>query len=304
VKDTYLRRAYSNLDPVLRPPPKKIKRQGEKAVYIGGKHRYHPHLELLMAAQVVSPYNYDRSDKIFMESKTGWFGYTPKRLELIHSVKDAKQVSKSSLLAKKKKSKEHIPGFYKKAKTTKKTLADKFRSICNYNSPFYHKYDNVTAFQTEFEGGKLEDSDRLKTMSDSFFKDDDIVSKQTAGLHRNLEVLDDNVVQCPLLEPSGENTVNIDLTAGHDNMSNALTELNDLSHANRKSGDDDIKQVLEAEIIYLPLISNPENVPNDKEDNLVDYTNFCSFSDKVLSNCLVELLSFHNVLDKLKTGKK
>lgn len=302
VKDTYLRRAYSNLDPVLRPPPKKIKRQGEKAVYIGGKHRYHPHLELVMAAQVVSPYNYDRNDKIFVESKTGWFGYTPKRLDLIHSVKDAKRVSKSPLYEKKKKRKELLPDFYKKANSTKKTLADKFRTICNYNSPFYHKYNNVTAFQTEFEGKKLDNNDIEITMSDSFFKAVDIIPEHTAGLHRSFEFSDDCVIHSSLLEPPEENTINNNLI-DHVTVSNPFVGLNDLSISCRKSFDDDKKLVLEAEITEQPLMNTPEKAVNYKEHDFVDNTKFCSFSDKVLSSCLVELLSFHNVLDKVKYDK-
>ena len=176
-KETYLTLAYKDLKPVLRPLPKKIERDGESAHYIGGKYRYHPRLEIAMAQQVASPYNYGKEDKIFLESKTGWFGYSPKRLELIRTVKEAKREPKNtkrkkkSLAEKRKVQNRRLPELFSKSKINLKSLTNKFRSVCLYNSPFYKSATNYTSPSDE----KISIEEKMAiSISELFYKNDRI----------------------------------------------------------------------------------------------------------------------------------
>ena len=82
-----LRKATKNISSKKRPLPKYIKRRGDDSIYVGNRNRYHPHLDLIMAQAVLSPYNGDfKSSRFRNPSSTGWRGYTEKQLEVMEDV--------------------------------------------------------------------------------------------------------------------------------------------------------------------------------------------------------------------------
>ena len=168
-KVAVLRAATRNLKAKKRPLPHLQVRQGDKSEYLAKKNRYHPHLDLIMAQAVLSPYNGDFDDPVFNDIQgTGWKGYSQKQLQTMEEVIESRlkllwireevkpvrpkpykypppvyDMANDRIVAVGKIPKEQavirkkLPDYFSKRPKFKQHLKEKFSEVCEYNSPFY-----------------------------------------------------------------------------------------------------------------------------------------------------------------------